>query len=156
MRPLEFCLKFNQNITNLLITSVLESAYELYMHGLSNNTFEWHNDRDNACTFFEFDVFENDNGPVMPFEEATNIVITLKYQPLVDELQFAVIDIFSNRIDLCEETLSDAIFSIPLSSSTDIDEGYVFQLETESTVMPFTVEHLKILQKIGKHLVNED
>lgn len=145
-KPLDFCVKFNRKVNQALLTAILESAFELYSYGLRHDKFRWENITDNACTMFDIVFYDNGSGTSVPLEATTNIVITIKNLALVEELQFNVIDIFNDHIDLCGEVNGDAILTIPLTKYTDVDEGYVFQLETESHIMPFTVEQLKMIQ----------
>lgn len=151
-KPLDFCVKFNRKVNQALISSILECAFELYTYGLRQEDFRWDNSTDNACTMFDIDFYDNGNGVIEPFETMTNIVITIKNKELVEELQFNVIDIFNDHIDLCGEVNGDAILTIPLTKYTDIDEGYVFQIETDSPIMPFTVDQLIMIQKYSSML----
>lgn len=152
MKPLDFCLKFNEKLVKDIVTSIIECTHEMVMYGVENKTFEWNNGSDNAFTLFNIDIYENSNGPQMSFHEITNIVLTFRDNKISEDLQFNVIDIFNNRVELCDEVNDDIIISIPLTKSTEVDEGYVFQLQTESPVMPFSVENLLLLQEIGATL----
>lgn len=145
-KPLDFCVKFNRKVNQTLIGTILESAFELYSYGLRQDEFRWDNNSDNACTLFHIDFFNSGRGDIENFGAMTNIVITITHNTLIDDLQFYIIDIFNDHIDLCEHMNGEPILSIPLTKYTDVDEGYVFQIETESSIMPFTVEHLKMIQ----------
>ena len=151
-KPLDFCVKFNRKVNQALISSILECAFELYSYGLRNEKFEWENSKDNACTLFDIDFYNSGNGTIEPLEAMTNIVITIKNHKLTEDLQFNVIDIFNDRIELCAEVNGDSILTIPLTKYTDVDEGYVFQIETDSPIMPFTVQQLELIQKYSSIL----
>lgn len=152
MKALDFCVKFNDKVAQAILTSIIECAHEMFMYGYNNKQFMWDNEKDNACTLFEFDVYANEEGPMMPFEEATNVVISITELKIIEDLQFSVLDIFNDRIELCNTINGDAIFTIALNKSTEIDEGLVFQLQTESSLMPFSVQNLLLLQEIGSML----
>ena len=152
MKALDFCVKFNDKVSRAIVTSIIECAHEMLEHGFKNPDFKWDNGKDNACTLFDFDIYESQNGPIMPFEDGTNVVITITELKIIDDLQFSVIDIFNDRIELCDQVNGDAICIIPLNKSTEVDEGYVFQLQTEYPVMPFSVQDLLVLQDMGSML----
>lgn len=154
-KPLDFCVQFNKKVNQAIIDTILESAFELYNYGLSNDTFKWDNSMNNACTLFDIDFYNNRVGDLLPLKTMTNIVITIKNEELVDDLQFHVIDIFNDCINLCIDVNGDVILSIPLTKFTEVDEGYIFQMETESPIMPFTVQNLKLIQKHATLLGDE-
>lgn len=145
-KPLDFCVKFNRKVNQAILSSILECAFELYAYGLRQEDFRWDNNTDNACTLFDVDFYNNCTSIGEPLDAMTNIVITIKNQELVDDFQFGIIDIFNDRVNLCEEMNGEEILSIPLTKYTDVDEGYVFQIETESPIMPFTVDQLIMIQ----------
>jgi len=155
MKPLELCLKFNNNISKAILTSALESVLELRTIGLNDPKFIWDNGGDNATNFFDIDYYVNSSGHHVSAEYITNIVITIKMDMIAENLGFAVIDIFNDHIDICTEVNYDPLATIPLVASTEIDEGYIFQLQTQFDTMPFSVHDLKILQQINHSLVDD-
>lgn len=152
IKPLDLCIKFNEKINEAILTQILECTEELYTYGLEHSEFEWDNESDNGSTLFDIDFYDCGSGVEKPFVDMTNIVITIKNKQLQEDFQFKVIDIFNDRVEVCDEVNGTSRLTIPLTKLTDIDEGYIFQLETESPVMPFTVEQLKLIQKFSSNL----
>ena len=152
IKPLDFCIKFNKKINEAILTQILECTEELYNYGLAHSEFEWDNESDNGSTLFDVDFYDSGSGVEKPFVDMTNIVITIKNKELQEDFQFKVIDIFNDRVEVCDAVNGTTLLTIPLTKLTDIDEGYIFQLETESPVMPFTVEQLKLIQKFASNL----
>lgn len=154
MTPQQFCIKANDEVNNAIITSVLNCTRDLYYHGLSDDSFVWENDEDNTCQLFSVDFYIDDDGEVTSLKEMTNVVINFKDRNIYDGIGFGALDIFSDRVEICNE-YQNPILVINLDKDTELDEGFIFQLQTQSAHMLLTLEHLQIIHQISKKLVDE-
>ncbi|WNV47546.1 hypothetical protein ENKO_443 [Klebsiella phage fENko-Kae01] len=98
-----------------------------------------------AITFYDNDIGSQD------IRKATNFAIEFP-EDEVFERSAAVIDVFPDRILLCNELCDDVPLSEIDISFNELDEGYHFQMEATLEIFPFTFEQFKTLFGIAKKL----
>lgn len=94
--------------------------------------------------------YENDTG-CQDIRTATNFAIEFPEDEVL-ERSAAVVDVFPDRILLCDELCDDVPLSEIDISFPELDEGYHFQMEATLEIFPFTFEQFKTLFDIAKKL----
>lgn len=163
--PKTFAARLVENRQRTLFIGYLEDAIDTAIYMYVQGSKQKFPDETNLETlnwtglknpYFVIGFYENSDD-TNRIHDSTNVTIEIS-DDFVPEGMCCCLDIFNTHIDLVDEICGDTVERIIIKwlNVDDLDEGYVFQLQSAHKVFPFELELFKRLVEFAKKLKTDD
>jgi|AGFS01.1.fsa_nt_gi hypothetical protein len=143
------------------LEDAIDTAEYMHREGCRHNDFIKTEQESSSWTavanqYFSIDFYENSDG-TKRITDATNVTIEFT-DDIVPEKMCRGFDIFNTHIELVDEICGDLIERIIIKdlNPDELDEGYLFQLQSMHRVFPFELDLFKKIIRFAKTLKTDD